>query len=449
MKTTNNFFGLKPLLRLGILFGAVSLYLSSCGPGEEDIDPVIKNTVLITTTNGKFDQVKLSSNFPADIVLGYGIGTRDTIRFIKGADNQTYYFVAPSNLTVGGQNYLIKALGTLVTIKIDTLTKLGSQSADMVISNYLRDEVDPNINYFSSGSAKVFQRLRNIRDSTLLTFNALTASQKENVAITLLANKNFFSAYNTLLRRLRAIPVNSIGPSAVCTGENNKNYYPCLFETLGSNFKSLQEHLDLGLIFGRALNGNFYSVNSANQFKLQFLANPKEVSGFLQFINILPKALILGDLTNQANNRTWIVDADFSKIAASETFKAGTIDTIPVKLSYRNVLDSDTILVGSYIKSFDGFRKWWDKSLVSSIGSAPALSPKTAPLVLQAPEVSASISLSGSAVTRSATSPLLLDDGYRVRFSISATTPQSTNVTLSIAHQGFSFSKTFEAKVNP
>jgi hypothetical protein len=282
-----------------------------------------------------------------------------------------------------------------------------------------------------------------------LTFNALNASQKENVAITLLANKNFFSAYNAKLKNLRSIPVNSIGPSAVCTGENNKNYYPCLFEALGSNFSSLQEHMYLGLIFGRALNGQFFSVNADNQFKLLFKASPRHVSGFLQFINILPKALILGDLTNQANNRTWIVDADFSKIAASEAFKTGTIDTIPVKLSYRNVLNSDTILVGSYIKSLSSFRKWRDNSLQSSIVSAPALSTKTAPLALKNSEVSASISLSGSTITRAATSPLLLDDGYRVRFTISATTPQSTNITLSIAHQGFSFSKTFEATVNP
>lgn len=448
MKTTNKFCYPKPLYRIGILLSAVFLYLSSC---RDDGDPVptLTNRITVETTNGRFDQFKLSSNFPANIVLGVGYASGDTIRLIKGADNQTYYFITPSNLPKGAYNYRISALRTFLTIKIDTVTKLGSQSADVVIANYLRDEVDPNINYFSSGSAKVLQRLRNIRDSTLLTFNALNASQKENVAITLLANKNFFSAYNVKLKNLRAIPVNSIGPSAVCTGENNKNYYPCLFEALGSNFKSLQEHLDLGLIFGRALNGNFYSVNSANQFMLQFLANPKEVSGFLQFINILPKALILGDLTNQANNRTWIVDADFSKIAASRVFKAGTTDTIPVKLSYRNVLDSDTLSIGSYIKNLNNFREWWNKSPVSSIVSAPALSPKTAPLALANPEVVASISFTSSTITRAATSPLLLDDGYRVRFSTSASTQQSTNITLSIAHQGFSFSKTFEAKVNP
>jgi hypothetical protein len=128
---------------------------------------------------------------------------------------------------------------------------------------------------------------------------------------------------------------------------------------------------------------------------------------------------------------------------------AGTTDTSPVKLSYRNVLDSDTLSIGSYIKNLNNFREWWNKSPVSSIVSAPALSPKTAPLALANPEVVASISFTSSTITRTATSPLLLDDGYRVRFSTSASTQQSTNITLSIAHQGFSFSKTFEAKVNP
>lgn len=452
MKTTNSFCSTKFLFGLGLLLSIIVLSLPSCGLETFEIypDPEEYDSLSVTTTNGKFDKFTLDSVFVADIVVGISEGG-DTIRFVKGVDQLTYYFIAPSTLAVGTHQVRINALRTLLSIKIDTLTGLGSQSADAIISNYLRDEVTPNVNYFNPATPSLFAQLAKMRDTTQFLFNTLNADQKRSVAITLLANKNLFRDFNTALRNLRSVPINTVGPSAVCTGENYRNYYPCLFETLGSTYSSLEAHGRLLVAFARALNGSFFFINTAGEYRLRLLANPALVAGLLQFANILPKAMIVGDLANRANNRTWIVDADFSQIPTTAQFMHNVTDTLPVQLSYRNIRESDagTPLVGTYIARFNAFREWWDASPLSFFPVAPALSEQTAPLALNNPEVAGSITLSSNNVTRAPTSPLLLENGYRVRFRIDAATAQNTTITLAVSHQGFSFTHMFNATVRP
>lgn len=452
MKTTNIFRSAKFVFSLGLLFGVIALCLPSCGLETFEItpDPDEYDSLSVNTTNGKFDKFKLDSVYIADIVVGM-TEQGDTVRFVKGSDQLTYYFITPSNLTEGTHQVRINALKTLLNLKIDTLTKLGSQTADAVVSNYIRDEVTPNINYFSPSTPTVFSQLIKMRDTTQFLFNTLSAAQKQNVAILLLANKNLFRDFNTSLRDLRSVPVNTVGPSAVCTGNDFRTYYPCLFETLGQSYTSLEAHGRLLLPFTRALNGSFFYINTDGDYRLRLFANPALVTGLLQFINILPKAMIVGDIAQKANNRTWIVEADFAQIPASAVFTHNLTDTIPVKLSYRNIRETDgsSALVGAYVNRFNAFRSWWDASPLSFFPVIPAITPQTAPLALNNAAVSASMSLSGTAVTRGPTSPFLLEDGFRTRLRIGATTAQTTSITLSVAHQGFSFTHTFNATVNP
>ncbi len=461
MKTTNIFrlrsFRLRSrtvsvLFSLGLLLSIITLSLPSCGLETFDIypDPAEYDSLSVTTTNGKFDKFTLDSVYLADIVVGIS-DDGDTIRFVKGASPFTYHFIAPSTLPVGTHRVRINALRTLLSIKIDTLTGLGSQTADAIISNYLRDEVSPNVNYFSPATPTVAAQLAKMRDTTQFLFNTLNADQKRGVAITLLANKNLFKDFNTALRNLRSVPVNTVGPSAVCTGTDFKTYYPCLFETLGLTYTSLEAHGRLLVAFSRALNGSFFFINPAGEYRLRLTSNPALVTGLLQFVNILPKAMIVGDLGSKANNRTWIVVADFSQVPAMATFTSGITDTIPVKLSYRNIraTDAGTPLVGAYVARFNAFRTWWDASPLSFFPVAPALSHQTAPLALNNPEVTATLTLGSTNVTKAATNPVVLEDSFRARFRIDSETAQNTTVTLSISHQGFSDTRTFNATVKP
>ena len=438
---------------LGLLLGIIVLSLPSCElESFDDIypDPAEYDSLTVTTTNGKFDKFKLDSVYLADIVVGIS-GDGDTIRFVKGVDGLTYYFIAPSTLPVGTHQVRINALRTLLSIKIDTLTGLGSQTADAIISNYLRDEVTPNVNYFNPATPSLALQLAKIRDTTQFLFNTLNADQKRSVAITLLANKNFFKDFNTALRDLRSVPVNTVGPSAVCTGTDYKTYYPCLFETLGLTYSSLEAHGRLLVAFARALNGSFFYINTAGEYRLRLNSNPALVAGLLQFANVLPKAMIVGDLGNKANNRTWIVEADFSKIPANDVFTHNLTDTIPVKLSYRNIRDTDagSALVGTYVARFAAFRSWWNGSPLSFFPVAPALTPQTAPLALNNLDVSATLTLGSTNVTKGVAVPSVLEDGFRVRFRIDAETAQNTTITLAVSHQGFSFMHNFNATVKP
>lgn len=463
MKTTNIFrpgsrtiFRLRSwnvLFSLGLLLSVIALSLPSCELESFDEiypDPAEYDSLTVTTTNGKFDKFKLDSVYLADIVVGIS-GDGDTIRFVKGVDGLTYYFIAPSTLPVGTHRVRINALRTLLSIKIDTLTGLGSQTADAIISNYLRDEVSPNVNYFNPATPTVAAQLTKLRDTTQFLFNTLNIDQKRSVAITLLANKNFFKDFNTALRNLRSVPINAVGPSAVCTGTDFKTYYPCLFETLGLTYTSLEAHGRLLGAFARALNSSFFFINSAGEYRLRLTANPALVAGLLQFVNVLPKAMIVGDLGSKANNRTWIVNADFSQVPATAMFTHNITDTIPVKLSYRNIraTDAGMPLVGSYVTRFNAFRAWWDDSPLSFFPVVPALVPQTTPLALNNLEVSATLTLNSANVSRAATNPSVLEDGFRVRFRIDAETAQNTTITLSISHQGFSDTRTFNATVKP
>lgn len=452
MKTTNIFCSTKLLFGLGLLLSVVLLSLPSCGLETFEIypDPQEYDSLTVTTTNGKFDHFTLDSVFLADIVVGVS-EDGDTIRFVKGANELTYYFIAPTTLAVGTHKVRINALRTLLSIKVDTLTSLGSQTAEAILSNYLRDEVTPNVNYFNPGTPALFAQLAKMRDTTQVLFNTLNADQKRSVAITLLANKNLFRDFNTALRNLRSVPINTVGPSAVCAGENYKTYYPCLFETLGLAYSSLEAHGGLLVAFVRALNGSFFYINSAGEYRLRLYANPALVAGLVQFAQVLPKALIIGDVANKANNRTWIVEADFSQIPATAIFTHNITDTIPVKLHYRNIRETDagTPLVGTYVARFNAFRTWWDASPLSFFPVTPALSPQTTALPLNNPDVSANFTLGSNNVNRAATNPFLLEDGIRTRFRIDATTAQNTTINIAISHQGFSFTKTFNATVNP
>lgn len=441
------------LFSLGLLLGVIVLSLPSCElESFEDIypDPAEYDSLTVTTTNGKFDKFKLDSVYLADIVVGIS-GNGDTIRFVKGVDGLTYYFVAPSTLPVGTHQVRINALRTLLSIKIDTLTGLGSQTADAIISNYLRDEVSPNVNYFNPATPSLAVLLAKMRDTTQVLFNTLNADQKRNVAITLLANKNFFKDFNTALRNLRSVPVNTVGPSAVCTGTDFKTYYPCLFETLGLTYSSLETHGRLLVAFARALNGSFFSINSAGEYRLRLFSNPALVAALLQFANVLPKAMIVVDLGNRANIHPWIVEADFSQIPTMETFTHNITDTIPVKLSYRNIRETDagTALVGSYLTRFHAFRTWWEDSPLSFFPIIPELVPLTVPLPLNHPEVSAVLTVGSTNVIKGVTVPSVLENGFRVRFRIDAETAQNTTINLSVSHQGFSFMHNFNATVKP
>ncbi|WP_373553838.1 hypothetical protein [Haliscomenobacter sp.] len=445
MKTTNIF-------SLGLLLGIIALSLPSCGLETFEIypDPAEYDSLSVTTTNGKFDKFRLDSIYLADIVVGISDGG-DTIRFVKGVDELTYYFIAPSTLPVGTHQVRINALRTLLSIKIDTLTGLGSQTADAIISNHMRDEVTPNVNYFSPATPTLALQLAKMRDTTQFLFNTLNADQKRGVAITLLANKNLFRDFNTALRNLRSVPINAVGPSAVCTGTDFKTYYPCLFETLGLTYTSLEAHGRLLGAFARALNGSFFFINTAGEYRLRLTSNPALVAGLLQFVNILPKAMIVGDLGSRANNRPWIVEANFSQVPTNAVFTHNITDTIPVTLSYRNIsaTDAGTALVGSYVARFNAFRTWWEDSPLSFFPIIPELTPQTAPLALNNPEVLATLTLSSTNVTKAATSPAVLEDGFRARFRIDAETAQNTMITLTVSHQGFSDMRTFNATVKP
>jgi len=456
MKTTNIFRlrsrVISVLFSLGLLLSIITLSLPSCGLETFDIypDPAEYDSLSVTTTNGKFDKFTLDSVYLADIVVGIS-DDGDTIRFVKAADGLTYYFIAPSTLPVGTHQVRINALRTLLSIKIDTLTGLGSQTADAIISNYLRDEVSPNVNYFNPATPTVAAQLAKMRDTTQFLFNTLNADQKRGVAITLLANKNLFKDFNTALRNLRSVPINTAGPSAVCTGTDFKTYYPCLFETLGLTYTSLEAHGRLLVAFARALNVSFFFINPAGEYRLRLTSNPALVAGLLQFVNILPKAMIVGDLGSKANNRTWIVKADFSQIPATAMFTHNITDTIPVKLNYRNIRDTDagSALVGTYVTRFAAFRSWWNGSPLSLFPVAPALTPQTAPLALNNSEVMATLTVGSTNVTKGATIPAVLEEGFRARFRIDAETAQNTTITLSISHQGFSEMRTFNATVKP
>lgn len=456
MKTTN-----KTALRsgiaqylfgLGLLLSITLLSLPSCGLEEFDIvpDPSEYDSLTVITTNGKFDKFTLDSVYLADIVVGV-TDNNDTIRFVKGVDNLTYYFIAPPNLSEGNHEVRVNALGILLNIEIDTLTKLGSRTADAIISDYLRDEVTPNVNYFVPATPTLAAQLAKVRDTTRILFNTLTPAQKEAVAITVLANKNFLQNFNTALRNLRSVPINTVGPSAVCTGSDGKSYYPCLFENLGTAYTALETQGRLLVAFARALNGSFFYINSAGEYRLQLFSNPALVSGLLQFANVLPKAMIVGDIGNKANNHTWIAEADFSQVPNPGMFTHNVTDTLPVTLSLRNIRSTDngSVLIGSYVTRFNAFRDWWNSSPLSFFPVAPALIPQTTQLPLNNLSVDATLTLSSTNVTRASTNPFILEDGFRVRFRIDAETAQSTNITLDISHQGFTFQRMFPATVKP
>lgn len=447
MKTTNR--SSLYLFGLGLLLSITLLSLPSCGLEVFDIvpDPSEYDSLSVTTTNGKFDKFTLDSVYLADIVVGV-TDNNDTIRFVKGADNLTYYFIAPTNLPVGNHEVRVNALRTLLNLRIDTLTTLGSRTADGIISDYLRDEVTPNVNYFVPATPTLAGQLALLRDTTRALFNTLSTDQKKSVAITVLANKNFLQNFNTALRNLRSVPVNTVGPSAVCTGSDNKSYYPCLFENLGTTYTALEAQGRLLVVFARALNGSFFYVNSAGEYRLQLLSNPALVSGLLQFVNVLPKAMIVGDIGNKANNRTWIAEADFSQITNPGVFTHNIIASIPVKLSLRNIRSTDngSALVGNYVTRFNAFRDWWNNSPLSFFPVTPALTPQTTELPLDNLSVIANLSLSNANVNKAV---IVLGDGFRARFRIDSETVQNTNITLDISHQGFTFQHLFPASVKP
>ena len=458
MKTTNN---IVPQVRsgsaiylfgFGLLLSIVLLSLPSCGLETFDIvpDPSDYDSLEVKTTTGKFDKITVDSVYLADIVIGV-TSSNDTIRFVKGADQRTYYFITPTSLPVGSHSIKVNALRTFLTLKIDTITTLGSLTADAVVSNYIRDEVTPNVNYFGPGTPTIAAQLKKIRDTTLQIFNTLTANQKKAVAITLLANKNFFKEFNTTLRNLRSIPVDSVGPSAVCTGTNHKTYYPCLFDNLQTSYTSLETQGRLLVIYGRALGGAFFYFDSGREPRLNLSSSPTLVSALLQFANLLPKGMIVGDIANKANNLNWIVDANFSNIPDTLKFTHNITDTIPVGLIYSNVRSTDTgsPLVGNYVTRFNAFRSWWNGSPLSFLPAVPALSPTSEDLPLNAPEVTATFTLGSSNVTRGATIPSVLDDGFRVRFRIDALTTQASTLKLSIVHEGFTIEKTYPITVQP
>jgi hypothetical protein len=458
MKTTNNIVpqicsgSAIYLFGFGLLLSIVLLSLPSCGLETFDIvpDPSDYDSLMVSTTNGKFDKLTVDSVYSADIVIGV-TSSNDTIRFVKGADERTYYFITPTSLPVGRHSIKVNALRTFLTLKVDTITTLGSLTADAVVSNYIRDEVTPNVNYFSPGTPTIASQLKKIRDTTLQIFNTLSANQKKSVAITLLANKNFFKEFNTALRNLRSIPVDSVGPSAVCTGTNHKTYYPCLFDNLQTSYTSLETQGRLLVIYGRALGGTFFYINSGREFRLNLSSNPSLVSGMLQFANLLPKGMIVGNIANQANNLNWIVEANFSNIPDTLKFTHNITDTIPVGLIYRNVRSTDTesTLVGSYVTRFNAFRSWWNGSPLSFLPVVPALSSKSEDLPLNAPEVTATFTLGSSNVTKAATNPSVLQEGFRVRFRIDALTTQASTLKLSIVHEGFTIEKTYPITVQP
>jgi hypothetical protein len=442
------------LFSLGLLLGVIVISLPSCEVENfEEIypDPAEYDSLTVTTTNGKFDKFVLDSVYLADIVVGIS-DSGDTIRCVKGSSPFTYYFIAPSTLPVGTHRVRINALRTLLSIKIDTLTGLGSQTAEAVISNYLRDEVTPNVNYFNPATPTLALQLAKMRDTTQFLFNTLNADQKRNVAITLLANKNFFKDFNTALHNLRSVPINTVGPSAVCTGTDYKTYYACLFETLGQTYNKLQAQGRLFAVFVRALNGSFFHINSAGEYGFRLTSNPALVVGLLQFVNVLPKAMIVVDLGSKANNRTWILNVDYSKIPATAMFTHNIMQTIPVKLNYRNIRYTDTgsaSLVGTYIARFNALVGWWENSPLSSFPVIPTLTTQTAPLALNNPEVSATLSVGSANVTKVITNPQVLADGFLAQFSIAAATAQNTTITLTVTHQGFSSTRTFNATVKP
>jgi hypothetical protein len=457
MKTTNIFRVRSSatgwVFCLGLFLSIILLSLPSCEVESFEIypDPAEYDSLTVNTTNGKFSQFTLDSAYTADIVVGIS-DTKDTIRFVKGLNNLTYYFIAPPNLPVGTRRVRINALRTLLSIKVDTLTSLGTQTADAIVSNYLRDEVTPNVDYFSPATPTIASQLTRLRDTTRFLFNTLNAEQKKNIAISILANKNLFQGFNTALRNLRSVPVNTVGPSAVCTGTDFKTYYPCLFETLGATYTSMEAHGRLLTAFVRALNGSFFYINSAGEYRLNLVANPALVTGLMQFVNLLPKGMILGDLANKANNRTWIVEADFTQIANPSTFTHGITDTIPVKLNYRNIRSTDvgpSSLVGNYVTRFNAFRSWWNVSALSFFPAVPDLSPQSNSLALNNLGVVAELSIGSSNVTRFSTNPLLVEEGFRVQFRIDAETAQSTTIDLKVSHQGFSFMHSFGATVRP
>lgn len=458
MKTTNNIVSQVRsgsaiyLFGLGLLLSIVLLSLPSCGLETFDIvpDPSGYDSLMVKTTNGKFDKLIVDSVYAADIVIGV-TSSNDTIRFVKGADERTYYFITPASLPVGSHSIRVNALRTFLTLKVDTITTLGSLTADAVVSNYIRDEVTPNVNYFSPGTPTIASQLKKIRDTTLHIFNTLSANQKKTVAITLLANKNFLKEFNTALRDLRSIPVDSVGPSAVCTGSNLKTYYPCLFDNLQTAYTTLETQGRLLVFYGRALGGAFFYINSGGEYRLNLSSNPSLVSGLLQFANLLPKGMIVGDIANKANNLNWIVEANFSNIPDTLKFTNIITDTIPVGLIYRNVRSTDTesALIGSYVTRFNAFRSWWNGSPLSFLPAVPALSPKSEDLPLNAPEVTATFTLGSSNVTRGATSPSVLEKGFRVRFRIDALTTQASTLKLSIVHEGFTIEKTIPITVRP
>jgi hypothetical protein len=143
-------------------------------------DPSGYDSLMVKTTNGKFDKLTVDSVYAADIVIGV-TSSNDTIRFVKGADERTYYFITPASLPVGSHSIKVNALRTFLTLKVDTLTTLGSLTADAVVSNYIRDEVTPNVNYFGPGTPTITSQLKKIRDTTLYIFNTLSANQKKRV----------------------------------------------------------------------------------------------------------------------------------------------------------------------------------------------------------------------------------------------------------------------------
>lgn len=458
MKTTNNIVfqvcsgSAIYLFGFGLLLSIVLLSLPSCGLETFDIvpDPSDYDSLTVSTTNGKFDKLTVDSVYSADIVIGVS-SNNDTIRFVKGADQKTYYFITPANLPVGSHDIKVNALRTFLTLKIDTITTLGSLSADAVVSNYIRDEVTPNVNYFSPGTSSIALQLAKIRDTTLQIFNTLSTNQKKTVAITLLANKNFFKEFNTALRNLRSIPVDSVGPSAVCTGTNYKTYYPCLFDNLQTAYTNLETQGRLMVIYGRALGGTFFYINSGGEFRLNLNSNPSLVSGLLQFANLLPKGMIVSDIANKAHNLNWIVEANFTNIPDTLKFTHNSIDTIPVGLIYRNVRSTDTesTLIGSYVTRFNAFRSWWNGSPLSFLPVVPTLSSKSEDLPLNDTEVMATFTLGSSNVTKAATNPSVLEEGFRVRFRIDALTTQASTLKLSIVHEGFTIEKTIPITVQP
>ncbi len=454
MKTTDKLRSLGWYALALVILGA--LFFPSCDPDELNLEADISSydSVSFITKNGRFERFLIDSVYPADIVLGIS-PQNDTIRFVKGVNPKSYYFIVPTRMPTGTHTIVVPSIRTRVKVTINSLTAYNGTPNEYVLGDYVGNEVAPYISYFRRSNPTLFSALNDLQVIAVNGFNALAGTEKTEVAIIMAANPDMFKTFNDQVAELASSPLS--GPSGVstCKGTTFLSYFPCVFGQLDQSLLKLDGAVDRFVAFNRAIAAAFYNVTPQGNFVFNVKPSTKTIPVMLFFMQLLPRSSVMTDIAKQANEKAWIFEADFSGLSANYNFARGVGQTLPVSARYRNIRNGDANdpvlgpMIGTYITRYNVFRDFWNNSLLAAYaGPIPGISPVVDPIPLSSFATAASISTSeGVGVTTNTVD--VSDSGFFASFSMNPIITQTFKLNFTLKNQGFERRHSVNATVVP